>query len=222
MVLAPLSFLRPRQPSRTPNWDQAVLKLPDTADRTFGVRFAWQRGLYYTSVHDFPAQDARQQDRKSLYHPPPHYHFFADEYFVVTRGSGTWHLWDRDVRLAAGDTFKIPARAWHWFEGDQSADAPLAIEVYFDKGQPVVEERFFRNILGYLADCHREAMEPSICQLLIFFHHFEMVPGLRIAPWERLNLALNIAILYVAAAIGLLMGYKSSYEEYYREEKKSE
>ncbi|OAA67675.1 Cupin, RmlC-type [Cordyceps fumosorosea ARSEF 2679] len=223
MVLAPLFFLRARQPSRSANWDKPNLALPDTANRTFNVHFELRRGLY-VSTHSFPKHDAtaQEQDKDTLFFPPPHYHLFADEHFLVTRGAGTWHLWDRDVRLKAGEKLYLPARAWHSFEGDRSAEAPLAVEVYFDKGHAHVEERFFRNILGYLSDCHREGIEPSVCQLLIFFHHFRMVPGLRVARWELLNLVLNLVIMYVAAFLGLLMGYEGSYDEYYREKKKTQ
>ncbi|OAA77643.1 Cupin, RmlC-type [Akanthomyces lecanii RCEF 1005] len=228
MALAPLFFLRAGQPSRRSNWDQAIVALPDSANRTFEFHFEWQRGLF-VNVQHFPAAafpDAQQNkgdgEKDTLYYPPPHYHLFADEYFLVTQGAGTWHLWDRDVRLAAGDKVKVPARAWHWFEGDPSPDRPLATEIYFDKGDAVMEERFFRNVLGYLADCHREEVEPSICQLLLFFYSFEMVPGLRIARWETLNLVLNTAIMYVGSAIGMLLGYRSSYDEYYKAQKKSQ
>ncbi|XWW95597.1 hypothetical protein V2A60_003562 [Cordyceps javanica] len=219
MVLAPLSFLRAQQPSRSSSWDQAILTLPDTVDRTFTVNFEWRRGLYF-SVHSFPIHDPQHHQQETLYYPPPHYHLFADEYFRVSRGAGTWHLWNRDVHLKTGDKIKIPARAWHWFEGDQSLENPLAVEVYFDKGQPEIEERFFRNILGYLADCHRESLEPSICQLLMFFYHFDMVPGLRFSRWETLNLAINVALMYIATVMGVLMGYKGSYDEYYQVQKK--
>lgn len=220
MVFAPLFFLRGRQPSRRSNWDQSILTLPDSADRTFKTHFEWRHGLFI-GVQNFPIHDPEHK-RGTFYHPPPHYHLFADEYFLVSQGAGTWHLWDRDVHLAAGEKIKIPARAWHWFESDENSDVPLSIEVYFDKGQAEMEERFFRNILGYLADCHRENIEPSICQMLIFFCHFDMVPGLRIVRWETLNFALNTAITYIGTAIGLLLGYKSSYDEYYQAQKKSQ
>lgn len=228
MPLAPLFSLRARQPSRRSNWDQTILALPDSASRTFKVYFEWQRDLF-VNVHNFPAAASPgaqltkgDGEKDTLYYPPPHYHLFADEYFLVTQGAGTWHLWDRDVRLSAGDKIKVPARSWHWFEGDPSPDSPLTTEIYFVKGDAVLEERFFRNVLGYLADCHREEVEPSICQLLLFFRAFEMVPGLRIARWETLNLVLNTAIMYVGSLIGTLMGYRSSYNEYYQAQKKNQ
>ncbi|KAJ6785621.1 hypothetical protein PWT90_00494 [Aphanocladium album] len=220
MAFAPLFFLRGRQPSRTPNWDRPTLTLPDSGGRPFSGYFEWRKGLF-VGVQHFPVHDP-QSERGTLYHPPPHYHLYADEYFRVIQGGGTWHLWDRDVHLKAGDELKVPARAWHWFEGDEKADPPLGVEMYFDKGQAEVEERFFRNVLGYLADCHREKIEPSICQLLLFFYHFEMIPGLRIVRWETPNFYLNTVVTLIGATIGVLMGCKSSYDEYYRPQKKSQ
>ncbi len=226
MVFAPLSFLRARQPSRRSNWDQTVLALPDSANRTFTIRFEWQRGLF-VNVQSFPPTSTTTTtgEKDTLYYPPPHYHLFADEYFRVTQGAGTWHLWGRDVRLAAGDTIRVPARAWHWFEGAPSSSdgrPPLTTEIYFDAGDAAAEERFFRNVLGYLADCHREARAPSVCQLLLFFYHFDMVPGLRVARWETLNLVLNTVVMCVGTVLALLMGYQASYDEYYQAQEKSQ
>lgn len=218
MALAPLYFLRPQQPSRRSNWDQTVLALPDSANRVFRIHFEWQRGLF-VNVQSFPAHDGEDSKVETYYHPPPHYHLWTDEYFLVTQGAGTWHLWDRDVRLAKGDKIKVPARKWHWFEDEKSLDAPLTTEIYFDKGQAEMEERFFRNVLGYIADCHREKIEPCMPQLLMFFYHFEMVPGLKIAPWETVNLVLNTAIMYIGAGVGKLMGFKGCYDEYYQAKK---
>lgn len=194
--------------------------LPDSLNRTFSLRFQWQASQF-VNIHSFPVHNSGHHQKSTIYHPPPHYHIFADEYFHVSRGTGIWHLWDRDVRLKEGDKIKVPARCWHWFEGEPSADAPLEVQVYYDKGQAEMEERFFRNVLGYLADCHRENLEPSILQLLIFFYYFDMTPGLRAVRWESLNFILNAAVTYIGTVIGLLLGYKTTYPEYYHADKKT-
>ncbi|KAJ2979056.1 hypothetical protein NQ176_g3476 [Zarea fungicola] len=221
MAITPLFFLKGKGPSRRSNWNQATLAVPDSLNRTFEIRFEWRRGLF-VNIQSYPPHDEKQHDKETLYHPPPHYHIFADEYFHVSHGAGTWHLWDRDVRLETGDEIIIPARTWHWFEGDHSTDDPLSIEVYYDKGQAEMEERFFRNVLNYLADCNRESIEPSIFQLLIFFYYFEMAPGLRFTRWESLNFALNLCIMSFGTVVGILMGYQKSYTEYYQSQKKAQ
>lgn len=215
MPFTPLYFLRGQQPTRTSNWAKNPVFLHDTLKRSFGLEFYYDGQDFYNS-QKYPPHDNQRHNEPTLYHPPPHYHLFSDEYFYITSGAGTWHLWNKSIQLSKGDSICVPTRTWHWFEGDASSEEPLTIAVKYDKGQAAMEERFFRNTLGYLADCRREGLGPSVFQLMIFFMYDEMTPGLRIVPFELLNLLLNALLMYILGGVGLLMGYRVSYPEYYR------
>ncbi|KAF4967702.1 hypothetical protein FSARC_4762 [Fusarium sarcochroum] len=217
MSFQPLFFLRGSQPTRTSNWNKNSTVLPDTLGRSFSLSFTSDEQNIFYNTQAFPAHDKEKHSEPTLYHPPPHYHLWTDEYFHVTSGSGTWHFWDKSVHLSKGDDLRVPRWAWHWFEGDPSSDDPLITRVRYNKGNAAMEERFFRNTLSYLGDCHREGVQFGVCQLMIFFLYAEIAPGLRIVRFERLNMILNVLIMYILAGIGLLMGYQASYEEYYLE-----
>ncbi|KAK2596611.1 hypothetical protein QQS21_006287 [Conoideocrella luteorostrata] len=221
MSFAPLSFLRGRQSIRTSNWHNNPALILDTGNRTFGLEFTYRDGAFY-NYQKYPAHDNKLHPDQTLYHPPAHYHLFSDEHFYIASGAGTWYLWDKKVHLSKGDSIVIPPRTWHWFEGDASTQDPLVIHVKYDKGKAAMEERFFRNTLGYLADCHRDRSSPSVFQMMVFFLGMEMAPGIKMIRSERLNLVLNTLFMYVFGGLGLLMGYRFSYKEYYQPSKKTE
>lgn len=219
-AFAPLFFLRGKGPKRSVNWNANPVGLHDVDDRAFQLKFMQDKDGFYNDQIWSP-QDLSIHKTKSQYDPPPHYHLYADEHFYISAGSGVWHLWDRDVQLKKGDHFVLPPREWHWFESDPSTEEPLIIHVKYDEGKAAMEERFFRNTLSYVSDCLRDKVSPSIFQLMVFFIGMEMAPGLRIVPWEKVNLALNVLFMYAIGGIGWLMGYRYSYDEYYRPRAKS-
>ena len=128
-------------------------------------------------------------------------------------------MWNEkeSICLYKCDSLRLPRWKWHWFEAHPSQEEPLVLQVRYDESKAAMEERFFRNTLGYLDDCHRQKISFSVFQLMIFFLYGEMCPGFCLVGQERLNMALNILIMYVFGFIGLLMGYKQSYDEYYAE-----
>lgn len=224
MPFAPLSFLRGRSPPRTNISSQDRCKLKDTLDRDFYLGFYHQKttsGTAFFNTQAFPPHDSKHEKEITLFHPPAHYHLFQAEYFTVVAGGGTWYLWNKTFHLSKGDELVIPARAWHTFDGDSSLEEPLIIAVKYDKGYSAMEERFFRNTLGYLSDCHKAGASPSVFQLIVFFMHNQMAPGMKTPGPEWLNLWLNIVFMYVMGGIGeYVLGYSVSYPEYYKADKK--
>ncbi|KAH8811237.1 hypothetical protein F5884DRAFT_268214 [Xylogone sp. PMI_703] len=226
MAFAPLSFLRSHGPPRGITKHQNPCLHPDTLGRLFHLEF------YHVSVADsqtfffnkqaYPPHNIKTLNQTTLYHPPAHYHLLSDEYFTVTTGAGTWYLWDKAVRLNKGEKITIPARTWHRFEGDPSLDDPLTIEVRYDPSYAAMEERFFRNVISYLADCHKFGVSPNVFQMMVFFMHNMMPPGIRTPGPEWLNLLLNTTFMFVIGGIGeFLLGYRASYPEYYDENVKA-
>ena len=219
MPLAPLGFLRGRGPTRTKSANLNPVKLSDTAHRSFHLEFCHLETKDIRSFFNkqaYPTHDHECHSEATAWHPPPHYHLLQDEHFTVVAGGGTWHLWDRSVHLSKGDVIVVPARAWHWFEGDPSVEEPLEIAVSYQADYEAMEERFFRNTFGYLADCRDQGIPPSVFQLMVFFMHNFMPPGIKTPGPEWLNLLFNTFFMLVVGSIGqFLLGYHASYPEYY-------
>jgi mannose-6-phosphate isomerase-like protein (cupin superfamily) len=226
MPFAPLSFLRGPFPPRTITKHQNPTLLHDTLGRSFHLEFYRHpdiggKGAFFNK-QAYPPHNSQLDSELTLYYPPAHYHLLSDEHFIVSAGAGTWYLWDRSVHLSKGDEIVIPARTWHRFEGDASLDQPLTIDVKYDKAYAAMEERFFRNTLSYIGDCSKAGVTPSVFQLMVFFVHNMMPPGIRTPGPEFLNLLLNTAFMFVVGGVGeFLLGYQASYPEYYDESEKS-
>jgi hypothetical protein len=76
-------------------------------------------------------------------------------------------------------------------------------------------ERFFRNVYCYLDDCESQKVSPSAPQLLLFLHSAEMSLAFPGPGWIARPLSYIVGLV-VGKGIGeYLLGYKSSYPEYY-------
>lgn len=81
------------------------------------------------------------------------------------------------------------------------------------------EQRFFRNFFGYLDDCKKAKMEPSLFQLLVFLHSADTPLALPL-PNEWLGTIVSRIFLILVAYFGrYVLGYQDSYPEYYEEGK---
>lgn len=217
MKLAILGFMRQQLPHRTKTAHLNHLPFKDfDGKKSFSITFI-DDPLSNTpsSTQTFPPDS---KGNTSLFNPPAHYHILQDEYFRVISGQGVWHLWDdRDVVLKTGDEIMIPAWKYHSFK-NHSETEPLVVGYWYDKEFVAMEERFFRNALGYLADCFEAKLEPSIFQLAMFgvddlmvfsFVHWRFLPS-------SVEFGLNVVVCYLLALIGRwLLGYEYSYGEYF-------
>lgn len=63
--------------------------------------------------------------------PPPHWHWYQDEYFHVKEGRYIFTLEGKDIKVSAEDPqpVHIPARARHTFKVDQTHEGPCTIEI---------------------------------------------------------------------------------------------
>lgn len=219
---APLAFLRQRLPERrSVAGEDRFSGLDIDGEESFHVTFSDRITFGRTSsTQTFPVN---KHGHCSYYTPPPHYHLVQDEYFRVASGTGIWHLWDgQPARVTAGDRITIPMRELHWFENDPESDVPLVVEYWYDREYTQMEERFFRNTLGYLSDCIRKGESASKVQMCIFAA-WNLMP-LGIVTWRFLphwiGLLLNTMLTAAVAFIGeFLMGYQKSYPEYYSAKK---
>ena len=155
--------------------------------------------------------------------PPYHYHPVYPETFTVSRGSlkviidGSPHV------VNAPDKILVPRYASHRFM-NASFEEPLVVGVRFeDSEQQKGEERFFRNVYGYLGDCEKmgpggKGGQPNIAQLLLFCVYSGTVLAFPGPRWIGQPLGRAFQFI-VGKVIGeWLLGFKSSYPEYYKEE----
>lgn len=219
---APLAFLRRAEPPRTSTWNENPVVLEDTHDRPFSIEFGTptESPSTFSGTQTFPQKQARQGFESSFYMPPPHYHLLQDEYFHVISGEGIWHLWGgRTIRLKRGDEIMVPAGKWHTFDVAPESTEPLAVAYRYDAEYAQMEERFFRNVLPYFADCRKAGLKPSIFQLMVFCMHNWMPIALPVPGPQWFNFLVNTVLMVVLGSVGqFLLGYKTSYPEYYREE----
>ncbi|KAI0174359.1 hypothetical protein BJ166DRAFT_511959 [Pestalotiopsis sp. NC0098] len=153
--------------------------------------------------------------KKGLSGPPLHIHLAQDEYFKVESGmlaaslDGVEHVVTKD-----DDVLCIRAGTRHRFWSHPSSTESLIFHGWADPktGDNILDENFLRNLQGYLADCHREKLEPSPFQLILIAYNASTL----LTPPFWLPISLLVALHYVLAvpiASGLL-GYKASYSEY--------
>ncbi|KAH6874683.1 hypothetical protein B0T10DRAFT_532824 [Thelonectria olida] len=162
----------------------------------------------------------------SIVTPPFHIHIHQTEHFRIV--SGTCHLFkdtaDKPWKtLSAKDpdapkTASIPPKTYHTIN-NASETEPLVIDVSLTPEDVEAEERFFRNFFGYLDDCRKAGQQPSLFQMFVFLRSSDTPLALPIAPtW--LGLAASQTFMHAMGFFGTwVLGYKTSYEEYYRERK---
>lgn len=162
---------------------------------------------------------------KSFANPPLHLHVAQTEDFIVTSGSGIWHMpyhTDPSLRrfkLSAEegmDTARVPIGEPHRFE-NLSEEEPLVLRIRLDERDYPVEERFFRNFFGYIDDCTTAKMAPSVFQLFLFLYGIGTalvipVPGPR---WLRNCISRLVNVLLGVVVGSWMLGYRMSYPEYY-------
>lgn len=80
-----------------------------------------------------------------------------------------------------------------------------------------VNERFFRNLYSYLDDCYVQGASPSLFQLLVFLDSAETSlafpgPGWLVRPASWL-----LGVVLGRWIGGFILGYRASYEEYWKD-----
>ncbi|KAI3327607.1 hypothetical protein HD806DRAFT_483354 [Xylariaceae sp. AK1471] len=147
--------------------------------------------------------------------PPLHIHLKQDEFFKVEQGilavslDGVKHILTKDDGV-----LRINSKTRHRFWSDQSATESLVFRGWTDPYDEdyILDISFLRNLQGYLADCHRESLQPSPWQLILFAYNASTVltPPFWVPLWF---LRATHYVLAIGVASSLL-GYKASYQEY--------
>jgi mannose-6-phosphate isomerase-like protein (cupin superfamily) len=172
-------------------------------------------------THTLPPQGG--DDGVSIVQPPFHYHIYQNEFFQLQKGTAVIFkgVDPKPFAILSEDgqkTATIPAGRYHRFE-NQSSTEELVIDIHLSPESYENEVMFFRNFFGYLDDCKQAKTAPSFFQLMVFLHSAD-TPLAVPAPWEMLGKVLSRILLTGAALWGnVVLGYKSSYLEYYEPKK---
>lgn len=164
---------------------------------------------------------------KSFLNPPLHYHISQHETFQVVSGVGVFYMpyhpnpAMRTVRVS-GEVADPELRKVHipigYFHRLQNPDpeVPLVLNVRFDVASYANEESFFRNFFGYIEDCNKSKVSPSVFQLCIWLHAVGAPLGVPIPGPQWFKRAVSRALTtLLGPIIGGMLGYKVSYPEYY-------
>lgn len=211
-----LSFLRGANPPRTNNAsNNPVMYEGGTSSVLYH-----KPDDPYIMTHTLPPVD---DSGPSIVQPPFHYHIHQSERFNVHSGSGLFFMGLSPKPFATLSRDKphafIPAGRYHRFE-NTSRTEPLVLDIELDPQNHEGEQSFFRNFFGYLDDCKKHKAAPSIFQLMVFLHAADTPLALPM-PFglETLGVYVSRVFLIVMASVGWLLGYKTSYPEYYQEKK---
>ncbi|KAF7187692.1 putative oxidoreductase patJ [Pseudocercospora fuligena] len=162
-------------------------------------------------------------DEKNYLTPPPHWHWYQDEFFHIRKGRYIFTLEGVDKTISASDPqpIRIPAGARHTFKVDDTCEDECVIEVSTllspkgaDEG---AGEKFFRNIYSYLDDCYLQDVSPSLPQLLLMLDSAEISLALPGPGWVARPLSWILGVVVGRWFGGYVLGYRDSYEEYWSE-----
>lgn len=148
--------------------------------------------------------------------PPYHWHWYQDETFNIVQGRFIFTLEGRNLRRSAQDgPIVVPHRARHTFRVDETAEEPCIIQISLASPGSGSSEKFFRNIYTYLSDCDDQKIQPSLPQLLLFLDDAETSLALPGPTWIVHPLSWLLGIIIGRILGGMILGYKTSYPEYY-------
>jgi mannose-6-phosphate isomerase-like protein (cupin superfamily) len=133
-----------------------------------------QTSISFTLPPSEPGEDPKDN---SIMIPPYHAHPKQPEIFTITKGTALFHFTRNQLAKAAGSEITIPPGEYHKFT-NQSCTEPMTLEARYDPAELVREERFFRNLCGYLQDVTGGGVgmleSASIPQLALFAWEADM------------------------------------------------
>lgn len=175
-------------------------------------------------THTLPPTSTHATGGPSIIQPPFHYHIYQTEHFQVLSGTANVYFGLSPKPFAVlsskeggRSTATLVPNRYHRFE-NASQTEELSINIQLDPEDYENEERFFRNFFGYLDDCKRCKMEPSIFQLFVFLCSADTPLAIPMPfEWlEGVGLWVSWILMLVVAFVGReLLGYRESYPEYY-------
>ncbi|KAK8070919.1 hypothetical protein PG997_011122 [Apiospora hydei] len=203
---------RPTRRTRTPA-EPRMLSVDDAALYEFNYEDGGRLFVRETHYADNPSVKA------GLSGPPLHIHLRQTEFFEVEQGILVVVRNEQESVLTKEDgVVVIPPGTRHRFWAHSSNKGDLVFKVHAEphEAEHGFDEAYLRNALGYLRDCQREKLEPSVFQLALFGCMSETVltPPFWVPLWI-LSLLHHVLAYWIAAP---LLGYQATYPEYSKED----
>jgi mannose-6-phosphate isomerase-like protein (cupin superfamily) len=212
-----LSFLRTADPVRTTVSHLTTLTMENGRS---SVSFhndnnpSSQRSFHVFKVP--PCEPGENPKDNSIIIPPFHAHPNQEEIFLVTAGTALFHLNRKQIPVSAGNEITIPRGDYHKF-GNASSTETLTLEGWYNPAEPAREERFFRNLYGYLNDATAGGVgatmlgNASIAQIALFAWEADM-PICEPSKLHRPPLCSYVLIvLVVALGVPKIIGIPIAY-----------
>src|SRR6185295_10369701 len=111
--------------------------------------------------------------------PPPHYHPYQEEDFMILKGQMTVRLGGKILLLNEGDTLHIPANTIHSMWNNSGNTAVINWKI-----QPaLITEYFFETVAGLASDKRRRKRMRSILQRSLLANKYSRVFRLTTPPF---------------------------------------
>jgi len=181
---------------------------PEKPDQGFCIRQIF---------HMHKIREIRKAGKEPYIIPPYNWHWGQTEVFTVEKGTLIALLDGKHITYKAGESFLIKSGVYHTFTVDSSLDEDMILVVKLEKWQDGMDEKFFRNLFGYLDDCHRANVHPNLFQLLLILYDSETSVVVPKVPKMIGKFMGRWLLGFVCGKIigGKLLGFRASYKEYY-------
>jgi len=213
-----LSFLT-HPPHRTDISSQNPITSADGAVTTYFVtpEKQGQEFCIRQIFHMDKLKEIRKAGKDTYIIPPYNVHWGQTEVFIVEKGSLTAILDGKHVDYKEGEFFLIKSGMYHTFTVDASQKENMVLVVKPEKWEDGMDEKFFRNLFGYLDDCYRAKVQPNLFQLLLILYDSETSIVIPKVPKFMGKFLGRWLLGFVGGKIigQRLLGFQPSYKEYY-------
>lgn len=139
------------------------------------------------------------------FNPVEHVHPQFDESFRVLSGKLSYKLSGDDYYIPAGRKITLPKGIPHTHYNNEQVD--LVMEQTFTPSLDV--EMFLENLFGLTADGKLHNGSPEFLQLMVWLRKLKAKTYLAKIPLGAQNF-----LSFILAPVGLLFGYRASYDKY--------
>jgi mannose-6-phosphate isomerase-like protein (cupin superfamily) len=138
--------------------------------------------------------------------PPPHYHPYQEEDFIIVKGQMTVRIEGKILLLNEGDTLHIPANTVHSMWNNSAGTAITNWKV-----QPALTtEYFFETASGLASDKKRSKRLRSLLQKSLMANKYSNVFRLSKPPFF-----IQKILFIVLTPFAWFIGYRASYKRYF-------
>ena len=138
--------------------------------------------------------------------PPPHYHPYQEEDFMILKGQMTVRLEGKILLLNEGDTLHIPANTIHSMWNNSGSTSVINWKI-----QPALStEYFLETATGLASDKKRRRRMRSLLQRSLMANKYSGVFRLSKPPFF-----IQKILFIMLTPFAWLVGYRASYKQYF-------